>query len=167
MFIVMSDSHYDREVVSQIKTKYQDTASAIFHCGDSELASDDEIWQGIIVVAGNCDYDNGYQDFQLSNVEGKKVLITHGHLFSVGYGLDKYSYFAEEKGADIALFGHIHRPVAQKINGILYLNPGSVAQPRGDFDIKMYAVVEIKGNHYHISYRDLNHQPIPELQIDL
>ncbi|RZI48144.1 metallophosphoesterase [Lactococcus kimchii] len=167
MFVVMSDSHYDRNVVESIKKKYQASATAIFHCGDSELLSSDEIWNGITVVAGNCDYDNGYQDFILQEVEGKKVLITHGHLFYVGLGLDRYSYFAEEKGADIALFGHIHRPVAQKINGVLYLNPGSVAQPRGEYDVKMYATIEITDRQYKISYRNLQHEPISELQFIL
>ena len=78
-----------------------------------------------------------------------------------------YSYFAEEKNADIALFGHIHQPVAQKINNILYVNPGSVAQPRGKYDIKMYAIIEIEGEEFKVSYRNLQHEPIPELQFRL
>jgi putative phosphoesterase len=167
MFVVMSDSHYDRSAIVRIKAKYQKEASAIFHCGDSELASDDEIWEGIRVVAGNCDDDNGYQDFLLQDVEDRKILITHGHLFDVGFGLDRYSYFAEEKGADLALFGHIHRPVAQKINNIIYVNPGSVAQPRGDFQIKMYAVISFENDKVKVSYRDLMHHEIPELQFTL
>ncbi|AYG00379.1 metallophosphoesterase [Lactococcus allomyrinae] len=167
MFVVMSDSHYDREVIKSIKEKYQNTASHIFHCGDSELPSSDEIWKGITVVAGNCDYDDGYPEYVLKEVEGKNVLITHGHLFYVGLGLEHYSYFAEEKEADIALFGHIHRPVVQKINHTVYVNPGSVAQPRGEYDIKMYAVIEIEEEQYNISYHNLQHEPIPELQFKL
>lgn len=167
MFVVMSDSHYEREVVESIKNRYLKKASAIFHCGDSELPSSDPIWEGITVVAGNCDYDDGYKDYELKLVEGKRVLISHGHLFNVGFGLDRYSYFAEEQKADIALFGHIHRPVVQKINDILYLNPGSVSQPRGNYQIKMYALVEVLEDDYQISYRDLNHQPISELQFNL
>ncbi len=167
MFVVMSDSHYDREVVESIKSKYLNEATAIFHCGDSELPSSDEIWNGITVVAGNCNYDDGYHDFLTQTVEGKKVLITHGHLYYVGLGLERYSYFAEEQGADIALFGHIHQPVAQKINNILYVNPGSVAQPRGKYDIKMYAIIEIDGDEFIVSYRNLQHEPIPELQFRL
>lgn len=166
MFVVMSDSHYDREVVEQIKKHYEKTASAIFHCGDSELASSDEVWSGITVVAGNCDFDPGYKEDQLVRVEGKKVLITHGHLYGVGFGLDKYSYFAESKGADIALFGHIHQPVAQMIGQVLYINPGSVSQPRGDWQVKMYATVEITEKSYKVSYHTLDHQPIDALQFE-
>lgn len=166
MFVVMSDSHSERHVIENIKARYANTASAIFHCGDSELPSDDKIWENVTVVAGNCDFDDGYDNFVTKNIEGKTILITHGHLFNVGFGLDKYSYFAEEKNADIALFGHIHRPVAQIIGKTLFLNPGSVAQPRGDYNIKMYAIVAVTENGYKISYRDLQHREIPDLQFE-
>lgn len=136
----------------------------MFHCGDSELPSNDDIWQGINVVAGNCDYDEGYSEIKMVDVEGKKVLIAHGHQFYVGLGLDRYSYFAEEKEADIALFGHIHQPVAQMIGKTLYINPGSVSQPRGSINIKMYAVVTILEDGYKVSYHDLEHKEIPGLQ---
>ena len=146
MFIVMSDSHTDRDVIKKIKKKYEGTASALFHCGDSELPSNDDIWQGINVVAGNCDYDEGYSEIKMVDVEGKKVLIAHGHQFYV------------------ALFGHIHQPVAQMIGETLYINPGSVSQPRGSINIKMYAVVTILEDGYKVSYHDLEHQEIPGLQ---
>ena len=64
MFVVMSDSHTDRDVIKKIKKRYEGTASALFHCGDSELPSNDDIWQGINVVAGNCDYDEGYSEIK-------------------------------------------------------------------------------------------------------
>ena len=44
--IVMSDSHGDREIINDIKTKYQGEVDAIFHNGDSELLSSDTIWEG-------------------------------------------------------------------------------------------------------------------------
>jgi len=166
MFLVMSDSHYDRKVVEHLKAKYQGQVSAIFHCGDSELESSDSVWSGITVVAGNCDYDPGYKESQLVEVEGKRVLITHGHLYNVGFGLDRYNYFAEEQQADIALFGHIHQPVAQMIGKTLFINPGSVSQPRGQYNIKMYATVEILSNSYKVTYYTLEHEPIPGLAFE-
>ena len=60
--IVMSDSHGDRAIVEEIKTYYLGKVDAIFHNGDSELPSDDEVWQGIYVVAGNMDFYGGYPD---------------------------------------------------------------------------------------------------------
>ena len=53
--IVMSDSHGDRDIVEDIKKRYQGKVDAIFHNGDSELESSDPVWDGIYVVRGNCD----------------------------------------------------------------------------------------------------------------
>ena len=168
MFVVMSDSHSDRGIVEDIKNRYWTKASAIFHCGDSELPSSDPIWHGLTVVAGNCDYDEGYKNYQLCKVEGKKILITHGHLYGVGLGLDRLSYFAEQEEADVTLFGHIHRPVVELIGRRLFINPGSVSKPRGEWNIKMYALVEVftdkAHTRYKISYRDRKHRKIPKLQ---
>jgi putative phosphoesterase len=168
----MSDSHSDGRVVENIKNEYAGRASAIIHCGDSELPSSDSIWQGITVVAGNCDYDRAYQDYQVVEADGERVLVTHGHLYGLNVlTLGNLPYLAEQENADILCFGHIHRPVAEIIDKRLFINPGSVAQPRGDWKIKMYVVIELFEDRVHksfsISYRDLQHQPIPELQLRL
>ena len=52
--IVMSDSHGERDIVVDIKKRYQGKVDAIFHNGDSELESSDSVWEGIHVVRGNC-----------------------------------------------------------------------------------------------------------------
>lgn len=172
MIVIMSDSHSERKVIENIKVEYAGRASAIIHCGDSELPSNDKIWQGLTVVAGNCDYDSGYKNVQLLQADGQRIVVTHGHLYGLNVmTLGNLPYLAEEEAADIVCFGHIHRPVAEIIDNRLFLNPGSVAQPRGNWQIKMYAVIEIIEDSVHktfkISYRDLQHQPIPELQLRL
>ena len=32
---------------------------------------------------------------------------------------------------DVVVFGHTHKPFCETVNGILFLNPGSVTRPRG------------------------------------
>ena len=167
MIIVMSDSHGDRNIVEEIKNKYQSQASAIIHCGDSELSSDDNIWNGITVVAGNCDFDSGYKDYQILETDGKKVLVTHGHLAGVNFGLDRLNYLADEEDADIVLFGHLHRPILEQTEGKIFINPGSVSQPRGEFSDKMYCKIDLSQNGYHIQYLDTNHKPIKELEFQI
>lgn len=51
--LVMSDSHGDRQIVEDIKHHYLSKVDAIFHNGDSELDSQDSLWDGIQVVNGN------------------------------------------------------------------------------------------------------------------
>ena len=68
--IVMSDSHGDRAIVEEIRNHYIGKVDAIFHNGDSELPSDDEVWQGIQVVAGNMDFYDGYPERLVTDLAG-------------------------------------------------------------------------------------------------
>ena len=34
---------------------------------------------------------------------------------------------------DVVVFGHTHMPFCETLGGVLFLNPGSVTQPRGDY----------------------------------
>ena len=87
--IVMSDSHGDREIVSNIKQRYQGEVDAIFHNGDSELPSSDPIWDGIKVVRGNCDYDTGYPERLTTYLDDIVIAQTHGHLYNINFTWDR------------------------------------------------------------------------------
>lgn len=163
----MSDSHGESKVIQDIKETYQDVASAIIHCGDSELDAKDPIWQGISVVRGNCDFDTLFPESLVLSTEQMQVFVTHGHLYGVNFGLTQLTDAAHKAGCKLAFFGHLHTPIAMVEQGILCLNPGSVAQPRGQYKTKMYAKVEITADTYKISYMDLAHQPIANLQVNL
>ena len=94
-------------------------------------------------VRGNCDYNAMYSPFgeeipfyQLINVGGYKVLITHGHLFSVKHTRVEICQEASRLGADIVLFGHTHVPSLEYIKkGTMYgverdltlFNPGALS----------------------------------------
>ena len=66
----MSDSHGDRAIVEEIRNHYIGKVDAIFHNGDSELPSDDEVWQGIQVVAGNMDFYDGDPERLVTDLAG-------------------------------------------------------------------------------------------------
>ena len=63
-------------------------------------------------------------------IEGKKFLITHGHKYTVKYGLDKIYYRGLELGVDGVIFGHTHRKVALKEGNVWIINPGSPSIPK-------------------------------------
>ncbi|MGX7049448.1 metallophosphoesterase [Pseudolactococcus piscium] len=167
MIIVMSDSHGESKVIQDIKATYQDEASAIIHCGDSELDATDPIWEGIRVVRGNCDFDTLFPESLVLSADQAQVFVTHGHLYGVNFGLSQLTDAAKKAGCKLALFGHLHTPIATIEQDILCLNPGSVAQPRGQYKTKMYAKIDITADAYVISYMDLAHQPIANLQFRL
>ncbi|MDQ0222249.1 metallophosphoesterase [Streptococcus moroccensis] len=164
--IIMSDSHGDRTIVEEIKKRYQGQVDAIFHNGDSELEANDDLWNGIYVVKGNCDWA-AFPERTTLDIAGLRIAQTHGHLYGINYGWTRLDYLAEEVGADICLYGHLHVPAADMREGVLFINPGSISQPRGMIQERLYAQLDIYPDHYHIEFLDRNHQTYPALTRDL
>lgn len=87
----------------------------------------------VLGVRGNCDaeIDQTVLDFPLMSdyallLTGRHTLfVTHGHVFTPE---DHPRLMA----GDAFLSGHIHIPVCERKNGVLYLNPGSVSLPKED-----------------------------------
>lgn len=164
--VVMSDSHGDREIVKNIKERYLGKVDAIFHNGDSELPSSDPIWEGIYVVAGNCDYDSGYPNSLVVHLPSATIAQTHGHLYHINFMWDRLDLFAQEAQADICLYGHLHRAAAWKEGNIVFINPGSVLQPRGEINEKLYALVEITTDSIKVDYYTRDHKLFPAISKD-
>ncbi|MEY8462052.1 metallophosphoesterase [Streptococcus merionis] len=164
--IIMSDSHGDRGIVEDIKARYQGKVAALFHNGDSELDASDSLWDGIHVVKGNCDW-TAFPERVITTIDGVTIAQTHGHLYAINYGWTRLNYWAEEAGADICLYGHLHAPAADMRDGCLFVNPGSISQPRGLIQERLYAILDIYPNHFHIEYLDRHHQPYPDLTRDI
>ena len=86
----------------------------------------------IYAVKGNCDgeVDQMVLDFPILNdyipfyIDGFSFIATHGHI----YNADKPVAKAEK----IYLCGHTHVPALEDHDGIMYLNPGSVALPKNN-----------------------------------
>lgn len=138
--LVMSDTHGDGEVIQRVRNAHRDV-DAVFHCGDSELSPDHEVLEGILVVQGNCDWDGAFSDEKVVELFDVKVFVTHGHLYNVKSTLMPLKYKAEEVEANVVLFGHSHLLGAEMEQGVLFLNPGSLKQPRGRAE-KSYAILQ-------------------------
>lgn len=161
--IVMSDSHGDRAIVEEIKQHYLGKVDAFFHNGDSELDSQDELWDGVHVVNGNCDYRGNFPDNLVTDLDGVRIAQTHGHLYGINYGWQRLDYWAQEVEADICLYGHLHVPDAEVRGKTLFLNPGSVRQPRGLVQECLYAMVTISEDYYRVEFFTRQHQAYPLL----
>ena len=84
-----------------------------------------------LFVRGNCD---GYDETPLRRIldfDGIRVMLTHGHEERVKYGLMTLYGVAKKENINVALFGHTHRPEVTKIDGILFVNPGSASSSYG------------------------------------
>ena len=161
--IVMSDSHGDRDIVADIKNRYQGKVDAIFHNGDSELESSDPVWEGIHVVRGNCDYDSGYPERLVVKLGDVIIAQTHGHLYGINFTWDKLDLWAQQEDADICLYGHLHAAAAWRNGKTVFINPGSVSQPRGPIHEKLYAKVIINDAKIRVEYYTRDHELYSEL----
>ena len=101
---------------------------ALIHCGDG--GSDAKCLAGnilqTVIVRGNCDgWGCDYEDDMLVNIGGVNIFVTHGHRYGVKSGLDTLASAAAAKGAQVACFGHTHKPFCEYRDGVLLINPGT------------------------------------------
>ena len=68
------------------------------------------------------------------------MLAVHGDLQNVKMELSTLSYYAEEGCAQVALFGHTHRPFAGYVGRVMMVNPGALKEGK-------YAVLEINNGN--------------------
>ncbi|MDR0615019.1 MAG: metallophosphoesterase [Lactobacillales bacterium] len=160
--LVMSDSHGDYEIVKDIRNRYKGKVDLLFHNGDSELPATDKLWQDFLVVGGNVDVA-GFKDEQLLELGPDIIWQIHGHRYGINFGLKQLYVAAQKNKATIVLFGHLHRINCEKRQGILFVNPGSISQPRGSIQEKSYAILDLDEKMIKIQYYNRHHRPLKKL----
>ena len=144
--IAFSDSHRNYHNVRRLFEKTALTTDLYIFLGDGEddiesirtMYPDKEI----LSVAGNCDYGSMAPLVAATEVMGKKILYTHGHMQSVSFGISRLKSLAEENGADVILYGHTHQRRCDYEDGVYYINPGSLGNPRDGYS-PAFAAIDI------------------------
>ena len=107
---------------------------AIIHAGDIgpyKLVQDMEAIAPTTAVLGNTDGDMPINESAVVMLDGKKFFVQHI--------VDPHRLQASLRERlkriepDVVVFGHTHMPFCETLGGVLFLNPGSVTQPRGDY----------------------------------
>ncbi|QSX08067.1 metallophosphoesterase [Alkalibacter rhizosphaerae] len=130
--LVFSDSHRNTKRMLEVVRNSENT-DLILHLGDNteDAKKIAEITDTpLVVIKGNTDYTDEPEELLLEK-EGFKLLLTHGHRFKIKSGLQSLYYRSKELGADLALYGHSHVASNEEIGGIVFLNPGSIGDKRG------------------------------------
>ncbi|AQW22192.1 YfcE family phosphodiesterase [Lentilactobacillus curieae] len=167
--LVVSDNHGDQQILTKILHQFGDQVDYRFHNGDSELSIDSPLVQQFNIVKGNMDFE----DFPLENVVniGDDVVYqTHGHLKNVNQSPLNLELTARSVSANIALFGHTHQLMCTMDGSLLLVNPGSISQPRGEFQMigGTFCIVDVSTQKFIVDYydRDLNLVPSLHFQFD-
>lgn len=131
--LVLSDSHGDlRSMKQAVRAEQPDYVLHLGDCSrDAEHLRQAFPMLAIAGVRGNCDYaDYITPEEKLIEYAGVRLLLCHGHRYGVKSSLLRLNMSAQEKEADVALFGHTHRAFCEEKNGIWLLNPGSCGYDR-------------------------------------
>ena len=130
---VISDTHITsksdslpKEILEAFKN-----VDMIIHAGDLvELSALEKLKQScknIRAVYGNMDsleVKSKLPAKDIITIENHKVGVTHGYGGPVNIREKIADMFKDQK-VDIIIYGHSHTPFNEKINNILYFNPGS------------------------------------------
>ena len=126
--LILSDSHNHPAAVERILRAEQD-ASALVFLGDGLRDLEQALRRfprmRAYAVAGNCDYGALEPLDGLAAFDQVVIFYTHGHMYGVKYDLDTVADAAAARGAEVALFGHSQRPLAEQRGKVFLFNPGS------------------------------------------
>ena len=97
-------------------------------------------WTKAQVTADNKAYLRTLKPEIRFEADGKRVLLVHGsprrmneYLFE-DRPLSSFQRLAASSNADVIVFGHTHRPYVKDVDGVLFVNAGSVGKPKdGDW----------------------------------
>ena len=135
--VVTSDSHGKTLNLYNIY-KQNRNADMFIHLGDYISDTEKAIQRlgvDVLCVKANGDYNSMLPLQREIIMDKNRILAVHGHIQRVKLSLTRLSFLAQEKNADIVLFGHTHIPLIEN-NGALFVNPGHAYKGQ-------YAVVTI------------------------
>jgi len=147
--LVVSDTHGYTAPLVELVNRYADQIQMVIHLGDRarDLLDLESKYPDttMVAVAGNIDFRVDAEAERILSLEGRKILLLHGHRQGVKSGMDRLFYYAKEKGVDVCLFGHTHMQARLMKEDIIFMNPGSLVEPRG-FSRAGYGFLNISQN---------------------
>lgn len=150
--LIVSDTHRLNGTLQTVIEK-EKPFDMLLHLGDSE-GSEELIaaWCReqndrcqVHMVAGNNDFFSALPREKEVRIGSYKAFLTHGHLYNVSVGTAALLDEAKDRGAQLAVYGHTHRPQLAKRDDVLILNPGSLSFPRQEGRRPSYLILELDG----------------------
>lgn len=124
--VTVSDTHGNRRFLDGLDGIFAES-DIIIHLGDT--SADGAYLRArypdkTYIVNGNCDAARLGEDEIVKELDGVKILMCHGHRYSVKHTLSKLAERAKKLGCTVALYGHTHRAREDELDGITLVNPG-------------------------------------------
>lgn len=136
--LITSDVHSDSSSLLRVIKKHKDVDYHL-NAGDMCLDMNRMERYHIVSVKGNNDFGSDLPYFRVLDLDGLKILLTHGHLEHVKFGIERLKLKAKLHNVNICIFGHTHQRYMMMEDDILFINPGAL----GDYH-KSYAIYDNK-----------------------
>jgi putative phosphoesterase len=161
--LVISDIHYENDIMKAVIAHVNEHVDKIFCLGDTSLKVDDERLKDIdLIVKGNHDFDDHFP----ITITYQNILLTHGNHQGVYASYDTLLKQAKDNNCTIVLHGHTHVPTHQIIDGVHFMNPGSLMINRGSYGYGTYALLETDPFslhfYHHTTYRQVDDEVLEE-----
>ena len=143
--LIVSDTHRQNENFMRAMDR-EEPIDLLIHCGDiegSEYLISRRAGCPVYMVAGNNDFFSDLpreKEFQIGKY---KVLLVHGNTYGVSMGNRELKQEARDRGVDIVMYGHTHKPVVDQGRDVIAINPGSLTYPRQEGRRPSYIVMTI------------------------
>lgn len=145
--LIVSDTHKNNG--NFYKVLDEQKPDLVIHCGDAE-GSESEFEAAadcpVRIVLGNNDFFSRLPRELTLDVGSYKVWVVHGHNYYVSMGNERIKREAADRGFDIVLYGHTHRPVVDGEGDVIAVNPGSLSYPRQEGHRPSYIIMELDEN---------------------
>ena len=115
----------------------------IIHAGDigNPLIIDGlKLIAPVVAVRGNMDNGGWATGFKRS-----EIVEIPGHVLYILHDVSRIDLDPAAAHVRAVIYGHTHRPVIEKRDGVLYVNPGSAGHRRHDYPVSM-GQLSIKDN---------------------
>lgn len=155
--LIVSDTHRHNmnffEVMEKVKP-----VDMVVHCGDVEGSENiiaDAAGCIVHIVQGNNDFWSNIPKEDEFMIGDYKVWLTHGHNYYVYMNYETIKQEARDRGVDIVMCGHTHKPVVDITADLTLVNPGSLSYPRQAGKRPSYVIMDIDREgeaHYTINY---------------
>ena len=149
--MIFSDLHSNLANLDNVLVNHK--FDRIFGLGDFDVNEYELNERDVVGVKGNSYFDSDYPIDRFTEIEGFKILFTHGHTHNVRPSRLSLKLFAKENNAQIVFYGHTHIARIEEDSNIYLINPGSISIPFFPL-YPTFAIMDIDKNKANIKIVD-------------
>jgi putative phosphoesterase len=157
LILLVSDTHGNISDLRKVISNY-DKLDLVVHLGDcvKDVYKVRSEFPDIPfeLVAGNNDWASSEPNEKIIEINGKRILMTHGHNYGVKTSTKKLVAMGRQNEVDAVFFGHTHLTDEFYSEEMIIINPGSLGRP-SVYQGPTFCEVRIENNVFKTTFRTI------------